>query len=68
MWNRCPTYSRYRMCCREDVENGDGGEDTLERANVTDAFVIPKDGRVRGSYEVCFIAHSGRAGKENKSA
>ena len=55
---------------REDVvENGDGGEDTLERTGAPRPRICSsKDGRVRrGSYEF-IIAHSGRAGKENKSA
>ena len=55
---------------REDVvENGDGGEDTLANApERRDRICSSKDGRVRrGSYEF-IIAHSGRAGKENKSA
>ena len=56
---------------REDVvENGDGGRGhTCERTGASRPRICSsKDGRVRrGSYEF-IIAHSGRAGKENKSA
>ena len=55
---------------REDVvENGDGGGHTCERTGAPRPRICSsKDGRVRrGSYEF-IIAHSGRAGKENKSA